>query len=54
MHFAAFSQVAESVKEPEKYWRNNIIGSLNLIEAAIAHECLDLRFFIYLCNIWRP
>ena len=44
MHFAAFSQVAESIKEPEKYWRNNIIGSLNLIETAIAHECLDFVF----------
>ena len=44
MHFAAFSQVEESVKEPEKYWRNNVIGSLNLIETAIAHNCFQFVF----------
>ena len=32
--FAAFSQVGESVDQPGNYWRNNVIGSLNLIEAA--------------------
>ncbi len=41
MHFAAFSQVEESIKEPKKYWRNNLFGSLNLIETAIAHECFN-------------
>jgi len=44
MHFAAFSQVEESVKEPEKYWRNNLLGSLNLINTAVSHECLDFVF----------
>ena len=33
MHFAAFSQVGESMQDPAKYWRNNVMGSLNLIEA---------------------
>ena len=33
MHFAAFAYVGESVKKPEKYYRNNIIGSLELLEA---------------------
>ena len=33
MHFAAFSQVGESVEDPAKYWRNNVGGSLNLFEA---------------------
>lgn len=36
MHFAALSQVGEAMKEPGKYWRNNVIGSLTLIEAAVA------------------
>jgi len=36
MHFAAFSQVGESMQDPAKYWRNNVLGSLNLIEAAAA------------------
>ncbi|MER6518382.1 UDP-glucose 4-epimerase GalE [Streptomyces sp. NPDC060334] len=31
LHFAASSQVAESVRDPEKYWRNNVAGSLELI-----------------------
>lgn len=34
MHFAALSQVGESMQVPGKYWSNNVIGSLNLIEAA--------------------
>ncbi|MGD1923794.1 MAG: UDP-glucose 4-epimerase GalE [Paracoccaceae bacterium] len=34
MHFAAFSNVGESVQKPELYWRNNVTGSLNLFTAA--------------------
>jgi UDP-glucose 4-epimerase len=33
LHFAASSQVAESVADPEKYWRNNVVGSLELLAA---------------------
>ncbi|MEU8465680.1 UDP-glucose 4-epimerase GalE [Streptomyces sp. NPDC029003] len=33
LHFAASSQVGESVRDPEKYWRNNVAGSLELITA---------------------
>ncbi|MET8676923.1 UDP-glucose 4-epimerase GalE [Streptomyces sp. NPDC004647] len=33
LHFAAFSQVGESVTNPEKYWRNNVGGSTELIAA---------------------
>ena len=44
MHFAAFSQVGESVKDPAKYWRNNVLGSLNLVEAACAAECKNFIF----------
>jgi len=44
MHFAALSQVGESMAEPGKYWRNNVIGSLNLIEAAVAAECKNFVF----------
>ncbi|MCQ0969250.1 UDP-glucose 4-epimerase GalE (plasmid) [Paracoccus sp. TK19116] len=36
MHFAALSQVGEAVREPGLYWRVNVGGSLNLIEAALA------------------
>ena len=34
MHFAAFIAVGESVGDPGKYYRNNVAGSLNLMEAA--------------------
>ena len=44
MHFAALSQVGESMKEPGLYWRNNVMGSLNLIEAAVDAGCLNFVF----------
>ncbi|MFD9608237.1 UDP-glucose 4-epimerase GalE [Streptomyces sp. NPDC059083] len=33
LHFAAFSQVGESVAKPEKYWENNVGGTLALLAA---------------------
>lgn len=33
IHFAAYSQVNESMKDPEKYYRNNVLGTLNLLDA---------------------
>jgi UDP-glucose-4-epimerase GalE len=33
MHFAAYAYVGESVENPGKYYRNNVAGSLALIEA---------------------
>ncbi len=33
LHFAACSQVGESVIDPEKYWRNNVGGALELLRA---------------------
>ncbi|AXI56542.1 UDP-glucose 4-epimerase (plasmid) [Pseudoseohaeicola sp. NH-UV-7] len=44
MHFAALSQVGESMAEPGRYWSNNVAGSLNLIEAAVAAGCLRFVF----------
>ncbi len=32
MHFAAFSLVGESMRNPLKYWRNNVAGTLALLE----------------------
>jgi len=42
MHFAAFAYVGESVESPGKYYRNNVVGSLTLLEAMRDHgvECL--------------
>ena len=33
MHFAAFAYVGESVTDPAKYYRNNVVGTLSLMEA---------------------
>ncbi|MEP2782511.1 MAG: UDP-glucose 4-epimerase GalE [Pseudoruegeria sp.] len=44
MHFAALSQVGESMQEPGKYWRENVLGAVNLVEAAVAHGCLNFVF----------
>ena len=33
LHFAALSLVGESVTHPEKYWRNNVGGTLELLRA---------------------
>ncbi len=44
MHFAALSLVGESMSDPGKYWRVNVGGSLNLIEAAVA---AGVRNFVF-------
>ncbi|MCU0550112.1 MAG: GDP-mannose 4,6-dehydratase, partial [Leptolyngbya sp. Prado105] len=36
MHFAAYAYVGESVTQPDKYYRNNVIGTLTLLEAMVA------------------
>ncbi|GAA1821316.1 UDP-glucose 4-epimerase GalE [Luedemannella flava] len=33
LHFAAFISVGESVKQPERYWDNNVAGTLTLLSA---------------------
>ena len=44
MHFAALSLVGEAMSNPGKYWRTNVTGSLNLIEAALAAGCRNFVF----------
>lgn len=44
MHFAALSQVGEAMSKPGLYWRNNVSGSLNLIEAAVEAGCMNFVF----------
>lgn len=36
MHFAANALVAESMRDPSKYFRNNVGGGINLADAAVA------------------
>ncbi|MBD2082777.1 UDP-glucose 4-epimerase GalE [Leptolyngbya sp. FACHB-17] len=36
MHFAAYAYVGESVTQPGKYYHNNVVGTLTLLEAMVA------------------
>lgn len=44
IHFAAFSLVGESVTNPAKYYRNNVLGTLNLLDTMIKHNCKQIVF----------
>ncbi len=44
LHFAALSIVPESVREPELYFRTNVLGTLNLLEAMHAHSIHRIVF----------
>ena len=44
LHFAALALVGESVEHPELYYRTNVTGTLNLLEAMVAYEVPRLVF----------
>ena len=44
VHFAAYSQVAESVKLPDKYYKNNVGGSTNLFNAMVENGVKKIVF----------
>lgn len=44
LHFAAFIQVEESVREPFKYYQNNVGNTVNLLEVMIKN---NIKNFIY-------
>ncbi|WP_309740252.1 UDP-glucose 4-epimerase GalE [Chamaesiphon sp. OTE_20_metabat_361] len=44
MHFAAFAYVGESVSDPAKYWQNNVVGTLALLDAMRAHGVTNFIF----------
>ena len=44
MHFAANALVGESMTNPSKYFRNNVYGGLNLIDAMVSTGCKRLVF----------
>ena len=43
-HFAAYAYVGESVNEPEKYFYNNVVNSLNLLKVMKKHGCNKIIF----------
>lgn len=44
MHFASFIDVAESVRQPARYYQNNVVATLNLLDAMMRH---DVKHFIF-------
>lgn len=44
IHLAGFIEVGESVRNPAKYYRNNVANTLNLLETMLAH---DVRRFVF-------
>ena len=51
MHFAAYIAVGESVTDPAKYYRNNVNGTLTLLEAMVAAK-VDRFVFSSTCAIY--
>ena len=44
MHFAAYAYVGESVTNPAKYYRNNVVGTLTLLEAMLE---ANIKHFVF-------
>ncbi len=44
VHFAAYSQVGESMRDPQKYYYNNVYGTLNLLNAMMSHNVKKIVF----------
>lgn len=44
IHLAAFKAAGESMIAPEKYSVNNITGTINILNAAVAHDCKRFVF----------
>lgn len=53
MHFAAYIAVGESVQQPGKYYRNNVLGTLTLLEA-MADAQVNRFVFSSTCAIYGP
>src|SRR5438876_12335111 len=44
VHFAASALVGESVKHPERYYVNNVVNTINLLEAVRRHRVARFVF----------
>jgi UDP-glucose 4-epimerase len=44
MHFSAHAYVGESVKNPEKYYKNNVSGTINLLSSMLKNNVKNLIF----------
>jgi UDP-glucose 4-epimerase len=53
MHFAGSALVAESMRDPSKYFRNNIGNGINLLDAMLVADCRRM-IFSSTCAIFGP
>ena len=53
IHFAACSLVGESVKDPLKYYDNNLYGTKVLLEAMVAQRRGQDRLLLHGRDLWR-
>lgn len=44
IHFAAYIEAGESVKDPQEFFYNNVFGSLNLLQAMLKNKVLKIVF----------
>jgi UDP-glucose-4-epimerase GalE len=44
LHFAALRNVGESVQDPSSYYTNNVVGSINLLNAMLKHQVKNIIF----------
>jgi len=44
MHFAAYALVGESMNYPERYFRNNLVGGINLVEGMLKADVSRIVF----------
>jgi len=44
IHFAAFLDVGESVRDPLRYYRNNVAGALSVLDAMVSQS---IKFFVF-------
>lgn len=52
IHFAASKAVSESVVNPEKYYYNNVVTTLNLLSVMRVHKVKKNSIFFFGGNFW--
>lgn len=54
IHFAAFSQVEESMKNPQKYYTNNVVGTINLLNTMLEYNVKKIIFSSTAATYGKP
>ena len=50
IHFAAYAYVGESVSDPSKYYRNNVAGTIALLDACRSADVRSTTLFSSSCR----